>query len=191
MDARFCEYCGSALPSAQPAPRPAEPTADLATRFRALRVHPELEQLLEATPEAPELVQETAVGLIALLVFGLIGLFVAVGFFTICPPLGVIPLALILFGAIAMTRRFAKTRAALRAPLETRPALVVEARMKLEGEGEYTSARTRHLATLLFEDGERRELDVLERVAGRLSSNLLGVAYLRGDTLIAFEPLSV
>ena len=47
------------------------------------------------------------------------------------------------------------------------------------------------LATLAFEDGERRELEVLESVAGRLSSGLLGVAYLRGDTLIAFEPLAV
>src|SRR5262249_59338242 len=57
-EARFCEQCGAALAPPEPPPfaaPPPDPFGDLPARWNAVRVHPELTQLLATAPEVPEL----------------------------------------------------------------------------------------------------------------------------------------
>ncbi len=191
VDARYCEYCGRALPAPAAPPAPASPFGDVAARFRALDAHPDLPRLLAENPSAPELASERLMTIVSLLVFGAVGLFVSIGFFAVCPPLGLLPVAMIVIGAYALLRHVAKTSAASRAPLERRAALVVDERTKITGGGEHTSARTHYFATLQFTDGSRREFDVFDGLAGRITPGDVGVAYSKGEYLIEFGRVSV
>jgi hypothetical protein len=189
LDARFCEYCGTALPVPAPAPAPA-PT-DTAARFRALAAHPELPRLLAHVPESRALAGRGAVTLATLVFFGVVGLFVTVVFFLVCPPFGLLPLALVGLGGYTLSRQYLRTTHARGAPLERHQALVVDKRTRISGGGEHSAARTEYFATLEQQDGSRRESETFDEVAGRIVAGDMGVAYLRGDFLIAFERLRV
>ncbi len=190
-EARYCEQCGSPLPVVQePAPAPRVHAAgDAAARFRALERHPELPRLLAETPSTSELAAWNLVTVVTLVVFALVGVFVSIGFFYVCPPLGLLPLALVAIGLYVISRHVVRNARASRAPLERRPALVFDLRTRVSSGGEHTSARTTTFATLEFPDGSRQEREALESLAGRLAPGDMGVAYLKGPFLIAFERL--
>lgn len=186
-EARFCEYCGTELPRTPAAPPP-DPIGDAAARFRALAAHPDLPRLLAATPDVPELSGRTLTSFLALAGFAAVGLFVTLLFFTICPPLGLLPLALVGFGVYSLSRRLAWTA---RTPLEAVPALVVDLRARLQTGAESSPAHARHHVTLQLEDGRRVEVECFPSAAEGRRVGDLGVAYLKGDRLASFERLEV
>ena len=186
--ARFCERCGQPL-----APRPtssaSEPpgstpaTADLPARFRALSSHPELAALLATPPEIPELAGRTLPSLLLLFGLTVAGALVALVSFQVCPPLGFVPLVLVLVTAGAVVRQMLANS---RAPLVARSALVVELRAKLQAGAEHSPDSTRHFATLQSEDGARSEHECYASSLPALAAGALGVAYLKGERLAAF-----
>jgi len=188
-EARFCEHCGAALPSApEPEPPPRDPFGDVAARFRALAGHPELARLLHAKPEIPELAGKTLPSLLLLLLFAALGFFASLVCLQLCPPLGFALLALVIVGFFVLARRMLWNA---RTPLVAHPAMIVELRAKLQAGAEHSSAHTRHYATLQFEDGRRSEHECYASALERLAVGALGVAYLKGERLAAFERIPV
>ena len=192
ISARFCEYCGTELPVQQVAePPPESPSDRAAARFAALERHPETERWMSHTPSSSQVggrFFQSMVGVVLFLVFGSV---VTLVFFATCPPLGFIPLALVILMAIAMLKQASKVSAATRAELRRMPALVVDERTKITGGGRNDATRTRYFATLQFADGTRRELDVFDDLAGRVTEGDAGIAFLKGDYLIDFGRIPV
>lgn len=195
-EARFCERCGLAL-AAPGAPPPAGtsgsgPTpdafGDLPARFRALQAHPDLPQLLGTPPDVPELAGKTLPSLLLLLGLTVLGGFAALVCFQLCPPLGFVPLVLVLLGAGAVVRQMLWNA---RAPLVASPALVVELRARLQPGAEHSHDHARHFVTLELPTGERRERESFASARASLAPGALGVAYEKGERLAAFVTLPV
>src|SRR5262245_42048558 len=102
-EARFCEHCGAALET-QPEPPPPDPFGDVGARFRALLEHAELQRLLSATPEVPELAGKTLPSLLLLGLLAVLGLFASLICLQLCPPLGFAPLALVVVGFLVLSK---------------------------------------------------------------------------------------
>ena len=167
-----------------------QPNGDVAERFRALASHPDLpglmeEQRVERGGGAWTL---GTVGLLAVL--ALLGLFTSVLFFAFCPPLGLLPAALVAFGGYALVKQLGTRSVRTAEPLERLPVLIVDERTKLESDAS-TSARTRRHATIQLADGSRRELEVSGAVADHLRPGDMGLAELEGAILVAFTRLEV
>lgn len=189
---KFCEYCGTELPreEAAPAPAPTSPFGDLDARFAAIQNHAELDQYMAYEPPTRALGIHTGLSIASLFVFAIAGLGIAVVLFGICPPLGFLPLALVIFGGYALSKQLSRTSGSHSAPLERLPALVVDERTKVSG-GQQSSAKTQYYATLQFPDGTRRELDAFGNVAGKITRGDMGIAYIKGEYLMAFGRLAV
>ena len=189
---RFCEDCGTELPRppAEAAPT-SSPFGDVAARFRSLASHAELAELMDYTPPSRTLKIHIGMSLVFLAIFAAAGLAIAVVFFSVCPPIGLLPLAIVIFGGYGMSKQLSKTTRARSAPLERLPALVVDERTHVSGEGQNRSARTRYRTTLRFPDGSHRELDAFSNVAGKIKRGDMGVAYIKGEFLMAFGRLPV
>jgi hypothetical protein len=188
-EARFCEHCGRALEApAEEASPPSDPFGDVPARFRALAARAELPGLLAEAPYVPELAGRTLPSLLSLVGLGVVGAFAALVCFQICPPLGFVPLALVLLGVAAIARQLLWNA---RTPLVARPALVVDVRARVQAGAEHSREHTRHHATLQLEDGLRSEHECFVSVLPALAPGALGVAYLKGDRLAGFAPLDV
>lgn len=182
--ARFCEYCGKALPAT--ASRSPSPDELLERRFQELENHPELQRHLQWTP-GPEIVSRGALsGVSALLVLGFL-LFFFVPAFSHGPGMfPVLPWVLIGVVVLGLVRR----NRYLAAPLERVIAVVVDERQHSEG-GRESRHGTRYHATLERRDGTRSEYEVTGRLAGEIRSGDMGVGYVKGGTLVAFRRLRV
>jgi len=190
---QFCEYCGTELPSDPPQPTapPPSPFGDLQARFRQLENHPDLAELMDYTPPSRALRIHTGMSLAFLAIFAAAGLAIAVVFFSVCPPVGFLPLAIVIFGGYGMSKQLSKTTRAHSAPLERLPALAADERTRVSGGGQNQSAKTHYYATLQFADGSRRELDAFSNVAGKITRGDMGIAYIKGEFLMAFGRLPV
>lgn len=181
VEARFCEHCGARLASEPVAAAP-DPFGDLPARFRALAAHPELAPHLAARPEVPELGGKLLPSLFLLAGLALLGVFVTLLCFQICPPLGFVPLALVGVSILVIVRQLHWNAST---PLVARPAMVVGLRTKLQAGARHSSSNARHFATLRFEDGETRELECFASALAALAPGVMGVAYLKGERLAA------
>ncbi len=189
---QFCEYCGTEFPRVQAeSTPPASPFENIQARFQALGNHPGLSELMDYTPPSRALRIHTGMSLAFLAIFAAAGLAIAVVFFSFCPPIGFLPLAIVIFGGYAMSKQLSKTSRAHSAPLERLPALVADARTKVSSGDENRSAKTHYYATLQFADGSRRELDAFSNVAGKITRGDMGIAYIKGEFLLAFGRLPV
>jgi len=188
-EARYCEYCGKPLPlpiATPPAAAPS-PSADVAERFRRLQADPELSALLAMRPAVPSR-KGVIIGSLFFLVFFLgVGLFVTAGFFFFFPPLALLPLSILGFGAFVVLRHVARTASLSQSPLDSTPALIVDERTRLGGGQGNSGAQTRYFATLEFPDGHRMEAEVPDQLAGQITTGDMGIAYLQQDSLVAFE----
>lgn len=187
-DAETCEYCGKALPRAAGEPQRSSRVDDTAARFAALDAHPDLPRLLQFAPKPPSHVAAVIQVIlpIALLVF-------LIGF--LAPrlsgePVGFIVLALVVVALVRAIIGIARGSRDARAPVERRKALVVDDRTSVHGDGR-RDVETHYHATLEFPDGSRRELPMAEDAAGYVTPGDIGVAYLRGDRLVAFTRVRV
>lgn len=189
--ARFCEYCGAELPRLEPAPAPPSPFGDLRRRFADLQAHPDVPELMAYSPPTGVFGIQTAMSVALLVLFGVVGLVVSIAFLGACPPLGFLPLAVVAIGGFALLKQLTRTEGARNAPLERRPAIVVDERTNVSGGGESRSLRTLYYATLEFPDGTRREYDVFANVAGKITRGDMGIAYVKGDYLVQFARVAV
>jgi len=187
-EARFCEHCGAALALAEPAAPPRDVFGDRAERFRALEARPELAALLAAKPEVPELGGKTLPSLFLLAGLTVGGLLVSLFTLQLCPPLFLVPLTLVVVGAVALTRHLLWTA---RAPLVARAALIAAVRAQLQAGAERSHSNTRHFAQLEDARGERVEHECLPSAVRTLEPGALGVAYLKGKKLVAFTAVPV
>lgn len=202
-EARFCERCGqpvaasSSPPPGPPgaslasSPSPSPPAFDPATlpaRFTALASHPDLPRLLATTPEVPELGGKLLPSLALLLGLTVLGGFAALLTFQLCPPLGFVPLVLVLVAAFATVRRLLESA---RTPLTARPAAVLEQRTRLDAGARHSHDHARHFVTLQLQDGARVEREAYASALAGLAPGVVGVAYEKGSRLAAFAPLPV
>lgn len=185
--ARFCEQCGAALASAAPV-APPDPFGDVPARFRALAARPELARALQEAPPVPELSGKLLPSLLWLVLLGGLGLLASLLCLQLCPPLGFVPLVLVVVGGVVVVRQLLWNA---RTPLVARPALVRELRARLQAGAERSPANTRHFVTLEFQDGQRDEHECLPSARAGLEPGALGVAYLKGGRLAAFARLPV
>jgi len=157
-------------------------------RLAALAAHPRTAQLMEPPP--PESGQSAGVwsqlGALVLLVIGGLGLTIV--FFGVCPPLGFVPLALVLLGAYAIVRQMTRPPQALATARVQ--AYVVDAGARFTERGEQVGSATVH-ATLQLADGSRRVLEVSEGAASALAPGAVGVATVEGERIVAFERVRV
>lgn len=190
LDARFCDFCGTELPrleseAAAPAPTP---FVDTEARFRMLAEHVDYAELMRVEAKEP------AAGLLNL--FVLIGVVVVTGLTLAIASAAFFAPAAIFFLVLAaalialLVSSNARTRAYARSPLQRFPALVVDERTKVQGEGS-SASRTGYFTTLQLQDGERREFRTRESVFAELTGGDIGVAYVKAGLLIDFGRVSI
>jgi hypothetical protein len=157
-------------------------------RFAALTSHPDLPRLLATPPEIPELAGGTLPSILLLAALTIFGGFAALLSFQLCPPLGFVPLALVVLAA-GLTVRQLLTNARTR--LVARPAAIVERRARLQAGARHSHDHTRHLVVLELPGGERVEREAYLSALPDLTPGRLGVAYEKGERLAAFVALPV
>jgi len=197
-DARFCESCGVRLLPVEPEPAEPEPAADqedVARRFRALASDPRVVDLLSR--EVDTAVHDRASRssrlqvVLASALFLAVGVVLALAFGLFCPPLMIVPLAIVAFALYATLSKWSALSRSVSGRVSSHLALVVGERTSFsEGSGD-AAARTEHLVILEFPGGERRELRAWEGVPGKVTRGDFGVAYARGGLLIEFEHVPV
>jgi hypothetical protein len=193
----YCEYCGAPLPG-DGAPTYVERREEQsAGRFRALHEHPDLPGLMTREASATALVASGAFASVFAVVFviialGMTGVFGGVGFMAAGGPgmaFGFVPMLVAGVGILIAVKSIAYTRRMASSPLRRRPALVVDERTSMRGSREHR--RVANHVTLEFEDGSREEYATKGPVAGRVSRDDMGVAYLKADYLLDFARLRV
>ena len=181
---RFCEFCGTELAGAPVDPGEAA-AAGRRARLAELAESELYRRALAEPPEPPARVGGTVVRVVFALVFCGVALFIAfsaaavgVGFFALFP-------FLFVGAGVWMIARALRDQAAYRdAPLESRPAVVVDERSHVRSSGDHT--RTSYHATLELHGGERREFRIDGATAGQLAPGDAGVAFVKGPHLVAF-----
>ena len=186
-DSVFCEFCGARLSRAE-TPRVEEPSEDVAARLRALESHPDLESILRRKPRTTSPVQ-VARGIAFLITFVLFSVLLSLLSAAFFPPLALVPLAAVVIALYALASTLARQRGARRFPLERRPAIVANLRTRIHAGGD-SVGRAHHVTTLVFSGGEEHEYRAQEDPANRLAIGTPGVAFLRGSSLVDFEPLA-
>jgi hypothetical protein len=195
LEARFCERCGASLgvpdspgaPANAPIPPPT-PALDADALLRTLAAHPDLPRLLAATPETPELTGKTLPSVLLLLGLSVLGVFASLLCFQLCPPLGFVPLVLVVVGAAVVARQLLWNA---RTPLVARPAFVRELRAQVHAGARHSPDHTRHFALLQFDTDHSGEFECYRSALPNLEVGALGVAYLKGERIAAFTRVPV
>ena len=180
---------GELVPAQPEAPR-SSPLGDVAARFEALREHPHVAELLRHVPA--EAARATGLGrlapLVALALVAVAGIAVTLAFAVFCAPLALLPLTILVLCLFGMAKQLT-VRSAEDGPLARHLALVVEGRSEISSGPDLQEA-TDH-TTLELEDGSRHEVPTLRDVATEIAPGDIGVAFLRGGTLVEFGRVSV
>jgi hypothetical protein len=188
-----CIYCGAVLAAAEaPVPAAASQTLSLSERFAAAERHPGFRQLQRHEPSSgPHLVQN-AVGLVGGVVFAAIALALSSGFVNneFFGLMRFMPLLFVAVGVGMVIFYLSRMTKLVSSPLERRTALIADKRTEVSGGGN-SDARTRYFVTLEFKDGRREEYDVSGDLTGQVASGDVGVAYLKGQTVLDFRRLQV
>ena len=116
------------------------------------------------------------------------GLALTVLSFGVCPPLGFVPLALVLLGGYAIVKQMTHRPTPL--PTARLQAFVVDAGARFSETGEQLGSSKVH-ATLRLADGSRRTLEVSEGAASALAPGAVGVVTVEGERVVAFERVPV
>jgi hypothetical protein len=184
---RFCTYCGTQRPT--PAPPPPTAAPDHSARFAAARAHASLRELMG---RAPSTAGHTLGGLFTmgcLVLFCVVAGTLVLGFnhagaglFAVVPCFifGVGLFLLVTFGA-----RMARFHGS---ELERKLVRVLDERTDHSG-GE--NSTTTYYVTLEGEDRRRSELRLEGSLAGKLTRDDIGLAYVKGDVLLDFARLEV
>jgi hypothetical protein len=179
--ARFCEYCGKALPEI--VARPPSPDELLERRFEELENHPELQRHLAWKP-GPDIVWRRALGAGPLILVMGVLMFLFVPAFSHGPgPFAVVPWIML---AVVGTQLARRSRY-LAEPLERLVAVVSDERQDTSSDGR--RGHTSYYATLETRDGARREFEVSGPLAGEIRPGDMGVGYVKGGVLVAFRRL--
>lgn len=198
---RFCSYCGMQRP-APSAPVSAPP--DRVARFAAARSDPRLKTLMQHVPSTAGHTFGAAFALVFLVGFCVVAALMASAFgafggavgYSIGGPtaraggalFGLVPL-LILGGGIFMLVTVGSRMFRFQsAELERRLARVLDERLEVSG-GEHST--TTYFTTLEWEDKTRREFQNHAKLAGKITRDDLGLAYVKGDVLLEFTRLDV
>ncbi|MEQ1894569.1 MAG: hypothetical protein ABL998_18670, partial [Planctomycetota bacterium] len=141
---------------------------------------------LARVPDVPELAGSTTKSVLALLSFGVVGLFLSLLLLQLCAPLALLPLALVVFGGYALSTRLGRDG---REPLVAELVLVREHRTRLQVGARHAPDLARHTFVLERADGTRFERESLPSALAQLELGALGVVHSKGARLAAFAPL--
>ena len=213
-DSKFCSYCGAELPVLD-APAPETPAETTARRFERLQEHPDARRALASRPSGRGAVAKSGGNVAgALLGLGAIGAFV-IFFFTgasrshmllgrgdglpLSPagPVGggfsvmftLVPLMMLAMVIFAVVRAVGRSAEVARAPVRSRPALVVDEHREDRGHGEHR--RSVHVATFEDERGARSSFEVSTAVARSLAPGDMGVLHSKGPAIVRFDRVDV
>ena len=156
--------------------------ADLDARFQEFARSPLAPELLALDPPDPVPPRRWGETSVQLLVVGVVFGALAIVFFGLCAPLGMLPLALMGWAIAAILKR--PERSPRNGNVERLPAFVRSVSTSLTSDAgpEATEARN---VTLELEQGASRQ--VRARATDLVTSGDFGVAYLVNDVLVHFE----
>lgn len=184
-----CEFCGVAFP-VQYGPTPgATPHAQ---RFRALHEYsgPLLRpsQNLAAAGKAPVLM--VVFGICFFVAWITIGSVIIKAFTRAPGPMVLFPIMIVLFGAGAMLASVFKYQKFRSHPITQRKVLIVDSRISVRSNRD-GRARSTHFTTVEDQRGRREELITLPEAVPATCRGDMGIAHLRGSTLIHFGRVPV
>lgn len=201
---RFCSYCGTQRPVPSAPPVAASTPPDRAARFAAARSDPRLKTLRQHVPSTAGHTFGAAFSLVFLVGFCVIAALMASAFgafggtvgHSIGGPaggaggalFGLVPLLILGVGIFMLVTVGSRLFRFQSAELERRLARVLDERIEVSG-GEHST--TTYFTTLEWEDKTRREFQNHARLAGKITRDDLGLAYVKGDVLLEFARLDV
>jgi hypothetical protein len=115
-----------------------------------------------------------------------LGLFAALLCFQVCPPLGFVPLVLVLVGGGFVARQLFWSS---RTPLVARAAFIRDLRSMVHAGARHSPDHTRHFVKLQFDDEREGEYECFASCVPDLAAGAIGVAYLKGERVAAFTRL--
>jgi hypothetical protein len=194
--ARFCAYCGTALP--QP-----ERSAALAgeertqARFAALREHPRLARLMRRSPSAASATAgygcQAAFGVLFTAVAAMIGLtLLGSGFGGGSPKVVLlVPLLFVGVGVFVVAAGARRAQQLATAPTRRLPVRIADERVEVAGGGNDSRARTTYYVTVEDEHGRRTEYAAAADVAAAAAPDDMGIAYVKAFLLLDFQRVRV
>jgi hypothetical protein len=193
-EARFCDYCGAELPRLAPEPpRERSGSERFEDAFAALAEHPEYERLLAFTPSTSKVTMGYGCGAAFGVLFAVVSLVIMGGFQKAGAPFpfSMFPFLFVGIGIFVVVFSLSRAAKFSKAPLGRRRARIAGERTRVSGGGENSSASTSYYVTLEYESGRREEFSTSGKVVGEVSEGDMGIAYLKGGHLLAFERLRV
>jgi len=187
-DERFCSFCGAQRPA-----RTASPTPSIAERFAAARADPRLRELKLRTPSTAGRAASNLF-LLGILVFfclfaaTILGKFreTSQAFGSDAALFGLIPWLVLGAGVFALARHVLRAGRFHSAELQRHLARVVDERIEVNG-GKHVD--TTYYTTLEWENRTRTELENRGRLAGQITRDEIGLAYVKDDVLLDFVRL--
>ena len=180
---RTCEFCGFELPLPKPEPAVEPPQPSGAARLRAIEASAAFGALAEHVPESG-VSAASALPLLFLIPWLLIGGFVIRGFHSMSPAAALFPLAIVGVGVIVILRKALGPLVQSSGPVERRAALVLDKRVEISG-GD--SSHTSYFVTLVDVSDARKEFSAEGPLYGTLAQGDAGAAFARGDRLLEFR----
>ena len=169
----------------------APPSPELLARFARLEEHAAYEDWMNHVPDSRgprDSIAKLVAVLFAILAVGLVSTLATVA---LCPPLGLLPGALLLLVLFLYSGQVRESFRPEPSPVERLPARIVAVDTEVSGPGQQSSAKTDHRVSLEFRDGTRTRLSASPEVIARLQPDDVGVAFRRTGTLVAFGKVPV
>lgn len=181
--ARYCAYCGTALPEGALGATPAPAEEGRERLFAAMRRSREMQEALAHDPPTAAIHRShgCTLAFIGVWTAGALGLgFLAAREHGIGAPLAlsIVPFAMAALGVLGFIQLKRKAREFAVAPLAKEPAIVVGKRTVV---GEDSSTE---YAALEFEEGDREEFPLAGKLAGDLAQGDMVVAFIKGGRLL-------
>ncbi len=140
------------------------------------------------TPSAPSHARPKGL-LLAFIVGGLVvGGFA--GLVTVCAPLAIVPVLLVLIGLYGLVRQHFETSQLSHFPLERIALLILHEKTRI-ADRSGGGVLTRYFHTVEYRDGTRRELETSVETVGKVSPGIMGIGFIRGSFLVDFAHLPV
>lgn len=188
-----CPYCGAVradAPIASPPPSsPTPPTVE--ERLAAIREQADFATWMRHSPSMTGHVAGTGVAVVFLVVFIGVAIFMTTMFQMAPAPMSYFPLLFVAFGIFGLFSVLKKSASFAKSPLERTPAHVLDERVSVSGGGKNSSASTAYYVTLTREDGNRQEFQTTGKIAGVITRDDVGVAYVKGEHLLDFRRVQV
>lgn len=181
--ARYCAYCGIALPESALGAAPASAEDSRARLFEAMRQSQEMAEALAHEPPTTGVRRGMGFGLLFIGIWTAGALFMGMmalrGRSMGAPAaLAIMPFAMAALGVLGFFQLKRKARRFAAAPLAKEPAIVVGKRTIV---GEDSS---QEYAALEFEEGDREEFALAGKLAGDLAQGDMVVAFIKDGMLL-------